>query len=213
MGVGPRPAGVSGSAEPNPVQELKNLMTRLGVDDVDKAIATLKGIYGEGYDEEAFAKEFLEGAIFGEWGVRDDDHGRGLPYFAGWMITGFIPVVDILPDLRDSLALEVTRCNGIGWDAWKCRGVGAASDLVDIVAVVPGWGKIGDVAQLGKAIRRIGNNPAAAAKLKYLLTVVKNLEKGRFGCWARPGEGSEGRGNMHSELPDNGVGFPVQEPR
>ena len=206
LGVGTRLAGVVGSGGSDPLQDLKNLLTRLGVDDVDEAIGTLKGIYGEGYSDAAFAREFLDGALYGEWGVRNDNHGRGLPYFAGWMITGFIPVVDILPDLRDALALEVTRCNGIGWNAWKCRGAGLLSDAVDVVAVVPVWGKLGDVPQLGKAAMRLAGNPSAFAKAKYFPTVVKNILNGRYGCWARPPLGKVGRGRCIQDDLISGLG-------
>ena len=63
-----------------------------------------------------------------------------------------------------------------------------------MVAVIPAWGKIGDVAQIGKAARRLAGNPSAFAKAKYFPTVVKSLFNGRYGCWARPPLGKEGRG-------------------
>ena len=188
--------GASGAQDTDHAAGLRTLLTRLGfpstkITDIYQALWLLLGEHYE--NEQAFARDFLEGALYGEWGVRNDDHGYGVAYFAGWIAIGFIPGVDILPDLRDVFALEITRCSGFGWDSWKCRARAAADDLVDVVAVVPAWGKIADTAQIGRIVSRFDGSSDLKGLLKQFPTVVKRLFTNK-GCWSLPRLGKQGRG-------------------
>ena len=189
--------GASGTQSTDYISGLRTMFTELGysASNVTDIYQTLWLLLGEHYEtEEAFAQDFLEGALYGEWGVRNDDHGRGVAYFAGWITIGFIPGVDILPDLRDVFALEITRCSGLGWDSWKCRGRAAVDDLIDVVAVVPGWGKIADTAQIGRIVGKFGGTSELKGVLKQFPTIAKRFFKGYRGCWVRSPLGKQGRG-------------------
>ena len=164
----------------------KELLKQLGFEDPDVVFETLWILYGEGTDYEGpqdFASEFAEGAIQGEWGINSNPN-RGIAYFAGWMIIGFIPVVDIGPDVRDFFAFEVFKCS-----SWKCRFSlsGLGSDLIDAVAIIPGIGKVGDVPQAGKIVKNATESNAVGElgrSLKHVPEHAKNILNDKRGYWA-----------------------------
>ena len=168
----------------DPIAQLKNLLAKLNVQDVDELLDTLWIVYGEGQGYSSLvdlAQDLLNGAVLGEAGANDS---RRIGYYLGWMVLGFIPVVDILPDLRDALTLQVFKC-GL---RLSCYGRALAEDLIDVVAVVPAWGKIADVAQIGKIVKRFadsGASPSSIAAIKESPLVFKNWNNGRRGVWVK----------------------------
>ena len=172
------------------VSSFEGLLRRLGfaTTEIAEIRATLWLIYGEGqgYDTEAeFLWEFAQGATYGEWGVRDDPARFGLGYYAGWMIVGFIPVVDIPADIRDFLALDVTKCSV--WDL-GCIGGGMVWDTIDLASIIPGVGKIGDVPQAARAAAKFKSTPAGKKGAEVLTDtpgIVKNITDDRYLCWAK----------------------------
>ena len=171
----------------DPYEAAKKLLKQLGFEDPDSVFETLWILYGEdnGYTGvQAFASEFAEGAIQGEWGINSNPN-RGIAYFAGWMIVGFVPVVDIGPDVRDFFAFEVVKCSG-----WKCSFSlsGLGLDLVDGLAIIPGIGKFGDVPQVGKIIRKAAESNTVgylASSLKHAPDHIKCILKGKRGYWVK----------------------------
>ena len=100
------------------------------------------------------------------------------------MIVGFIPVVDIGPDVRDFFAFEVVKCSG-----WKCRFSlsGLASDFIDGVAIIPGIGKVGDVPQVGKIVKKATESSTVGElgrSLKHVPEHAKNILNDKRGYWA-----------------------------
>ena len=180
------------------VQQLTRQLQHLGIAaaDAQAIVDTLFAVYGGGYSSKsAFAQDFLKGALQGEFGV---EGARGVGYYAGWMILGFIPGVDILPDLRDAFALQVTKCNGWTWDSWKCRAVAIVEDAVDVVAVVPFWGKLADTAQVAKIVYKMAKSGGSKERIWLLKNgktiLFRVLFDGRRGYWALPPLGHYGRG-------------------
>lgn len=126
--------------------DAKGKLSTLGFN-ADSLLDTFWTIYGEegGYsDVSGFAVDFVQGATLGEWGVNSNPN-RGLAYFAGWMVLGFLPGVDIVADARDFFYLEVLNCSGL----WGCA-TAFTWDAVDLFSVIPVVGKAGDVVQAGK---------------------------------------------------------------
>ena len=189
-------SSISGASAGSAASQLESLLVKLGLSDsaqeAREVVSTLLLIFGEeGQTSEAFARDFLDGALLGEFG---DNDTRSLAFYAGWMIIGFIPGVDILPDLRDAFALEITKCSGWGWNSWKCRGTAAISDAVDFVAVVPVWGKVADVVQTGKIAYRYRKGLRGQSVLENSRTIVRRFLEGRRGCWVLEPWGTWGRG-------------------
>ena len=194
--VGPAASSGAGGASQDFVAQLVRQLQHLGVSNAEAIVDTLFAVYGGGYDSKAaYAQDFLKGAVQGEFGV---DGAQGVGYYAGWMILGFIPGVDILPDLRDAFALQVTKCNGWTWDSWKCRAVAVVEDAVDVVAVVPVWGKIADTAQVGKIVYKLAKSGGSKERIWLLKNggeiFFRVLFDGRRGYWALPHRGPYGRG-------------------
>ena len=189
--VGVPSASISGAGSSgDPVAIFTRMLQEIGysASEISDIRSTLWLLYGDTYSNEAdFLLEFTQGALLGEWGIRNGPGSYGIAYYAGWLIVGFIPGVDIPADIRDALALDTLKCSQ--WDA-KCLSVGALTDLVDVVAIIPVVGKIGDVAQVARIVKRYADTGAPGRYLKVLRAspdIAKNMVKGkRYGCWALP---------------------------
>ena len=185
------------SSDPDePAGGFAGILSGLGIDtgEIQDILDSLWLLFGEGYDSIGeFTTEAGKGALFGEWGVRNDPNRYGVAYYLGWMVAGFLPGVDVPGDVRDAFALEVTKCSV--WDL-KCLGSGVISDAIDVVAVVPGLGTFADIAQVGKIIALFNKSDASdIIKQRFSQTdemwrrYIKDPESG---CW---GAGFFARGN------------------
>ena len=90
------------------------------------------------------------------------------------------------------------KCKGWTWDSWKCRGGAIVLDAIDVVAVVPFWGKIADTAQLGKIVYKLAKSGGSKEVVWLLKNGREILENAAFkdkrGYWAIPPLGHYGRG-------------------
>jgi hypothetical protein len=78
----------------------------------------------------------LLGAVGMPKGLLPVEESSSVSYFVGWMTGGFVPVVDVIADARDTVQAILNR------------NLGAAT--LGIASLLPGYGKVGDIAQIPK---------------------------------------------------------------
>ncbi len=160
-------------------------LTNLGLTDINAIMETMWAVFGEGNgytNYQDFTIDFAKGATLGEWGL-DSNPNRSIAYFVGWAVIGFIPGVDIAPDLRDAIKLEVTRCSG-----WLGCFKASLSDAVDFLAIIPAIGKIGDFVQLPKIMKWAADSRTVRKGVSFIKEIpymVKSFWNGNRGHWVR----------------------------
>ncbi len=160
-------------------------LTNLGLTDINAIMETMWAVFGEGNgytNYQGFTIDFAKGAALGEWGL-DSNPNRSIAYFVGWAVIGFIPGVDIAPDLRDAIKLEVTRCSG-----WLGCFKASLSDAVDFLAIIPAIGKIGDFVQLPKIMKWAADSRTVRKGVSFIKEIpymVKSFWNGNRGHWVR----------------------------
>jgi hypothetical protein len=182
---------------PSTYRDVECLLAVYGLSDVEDRLETVWAVAGEslGYQsDEEMAVDFLKGAILGEGGIND---GRKPGYYAGWIIFGFIPIVDIATDIRD-FAFVSTECPSlwrsfISRSAAKCNFLDVPVELaIDGFSIVPGIGKFGDGAQVAKIIGRAKANKAFSKEaidvLKSGPYIGKWIATGRIEPWKLPSQ-------------------------
>ena len=209
LNVGPPTTGASGEIDISKCQQARDFamvleclgdLNLFGNTSIQEGMTRLWEIYGSEYPTmHTFAVEFTKGAFGGEWGVQRDDHGHGVAYFVGWIIIGFVPIVDVPADVRDALyslyRLAVPKCSSgffpLPWEDFKCKFTMGITNLtnvfIDGVAIIPAVGKIADVPQAARAVDRFiktGGNPEKVSDLNRAGRIYQGLRRSLRECWA-----------------------------
>ncbi|WP_330630740.1 hypothetical protein [Halocatena halophila] len=114
------------------------------------------------------SREILVGAAAGAMGmpngIKPTQEAGTVTYFAGWMITSVVPIVGIIPDIRDTIQAAL---NG-----------DIIGSVIGLASIAPGLGTGGDLAQIGhyaKMWAKIGGS-----NIKKAVSFVKDGILSRF---------------------------------